>query len=113
MRAKNKKRAAETEPRSFNERRESVGSTPLWADLQKVCTFYLIKHLKLWGGKKNTLKSVPKPIWQSYTTADEPLNSLSDRSENWFMPYLADCGSVEKEFKYACRFVDFCNHTNE
>lgn len=65
------------------------------------------------GGKKNTLKSVPKPIWQSYITADEPLNSLSDRSENWFMPYLADCGSVEKEFKYARRFVDFCNRTNE
>lgn len=35
-------RAAEIEPRSFNERRESAGSTPLWADLQEVGTFYLI-----------------------------------------------------------------------
>lgn len=52
-------------------------------------------------------------MWKSYTAAHKPLNSLSDRSENWFIPYLADFGDVENEFKYACRFLDSCNHTNE
>ncbi len=42
-----------------------------------------------------------------------PLNSFCERSENWLTPYLADCGAVESEFKYACRFVAFCNDTND
>ncbi len=29
------------------------------------------------------------------------------------MPYLADCGAVENEFRYAWRFVAFCKNTQQ
>lgn len=41
-----------------------------------------------------------------------PLNSFWERSENWLMPYLADCGAVENEFRCTCRSVAFCRNTN-
>lgn len=41
-----------------------------------------------------------------------PRNSFCERSENWLMPYWADHGVAENEFRYTCRLVAFCNDTH-
>lgn len=50
--------------------------------------------------------------WLNVTNWHLPLNSSTERSENWLTPYCADCGAVENEFRRACRLVAFCKKTH-